>query len=85
VLAFAAHGPAHLYFTGRNASAADSLIAELKPKYPKVGLTFIEMDLSSLRTVKEAIVKNFNHDRLDILMNNAGVIAKVRVTYTKCM
>jgi NAD(P)-dependent dehydrogenase (short-subunit alcohol dehydrogenase family) len=34
------------------------------------------MDLSSLRTVKEGIVQGFHHDRLDILMNNAGIIAK---------
>jgi len=79
VIAFAAHDPAHIYFTGRNASAADSLIAELKLKYPNVELTFIEMDLSSLRSVKESIVKTFNHDHLDILMNNAGIIAKPAV------
>jgi NAD(P)-dependent dehydrogenase (short-subunit alcohol dehydrogenase family) len=34
------------------------------------------MDLSSLRTVKEGVVQSFRHDRLDILMNNAGIIAK---------
>jgi NAD(P)-dependent dehydrogenase (short-subunit alcohol dehydrogenase family) len=34
------------------------------------------MDLSSLHSVKDAIVKGFKHDRLDILMNNAGIIAK---------
>jgi NAD(P)-dependent dehydrogenase (short-subunit alcohol dehydrogenase family) len=39
-------------------------------------MTFVEMDLSSLRSVKNAIAKSFKHDRLDILMNNAGIIAK---------
>jgi NAD(P)-dependent dehydrogenase (short-subunit alcohol dehydrogenase family) len=44
--------------------------------HPNVELTFIEMDLSSLHSVKDAIVQGFKHDRLDILMNNAGIIAK---------
>jgi len=34
------------------------------------------MDLSSLQSVKEAIATNFKHHRLDILMNNAGIMAK---------
>jgi NAD(P)-dependent dehydrogenase (short-subunit alcohol dehydrogenase family) len=66
----------HIYFTGRNISAADALLAELKFSYPDLGVTFIEMELSSLQSVKEAITNNFKHDRLDILMNNAGIIAK---------
>lgn len=37
-------------------------------------MTFIELDLSSLSSVKEAIRK-FGHDRLDILMCNAGIMA----------
>jgi NAD(P)-dependent dehydrogenase (short-subunit alcohol dehydrogenase family) len=70
------HDPAHIYFTGRNVSAANSLKNELKAKHPTVGLTFIHMDLSSLRSVKDAIMKDFKHNRLDILMNNAGIMAK---------
>lgn len=73
--AFAAHAPTHIYFTGRNVPAADKLIEEIKSQHPKVDLTFIAMDLSSLRSVKDAIAKKFQHDRLDILMNNAGIIA----------
>ncbi|KAF2825716.1 NAD(P)-binding protein [Ophiobolus disseminans] len=76
VIAFAAHSPAHIYFTGRNAPAAKSLIAEVQGKCSNVTLTFIKMDLSSLRSVKEAVTQGFKHDRLDILMNNAGIIAK---------
>jgi NAD(P)-dependent dehydrogenase (short-subunit alcohol dehydrogenase family) len=76
VKAFAAHNPEHIYFTGRNASAAEALITEIKLKHPDTALTFIEMDLSSLRTVKDALATGFKHKRLDILMNNAGIIAK---------
>jgi NAD(P)-dependent dehydrogenase (short-subunit alcohol dehydrogenase family) len=76
IKAFVAHQPAHIYFTGRNASAANKLIADVKSAHPEVRMTFIEMELSSLRSVKNAITKGFKHDRLDILMNNAGIIAK---------
>lgn len=76
VRALAPHNPTHIYFTGRNVSAADSLISEIKAKHPSAALSFIELDLSSLRSVKEGLAKGFKHDRLDILMNNAGIIAK---------
>jgi NAD(P)-dependent dehydrogenase (short-subunit alcohol dehydrogenase family) len=76
IKALMAHNPAHMYFTGRNASAADNLIGEVNARYTNADLTFIKMDLSSLRSVKDAISKDFKHDRLDILMNNAGIMAK---------
>lgn len=76
VEAFAAHGPEHIYFSGRNTKSADALIAKLKQDFPSVGLTFVEMDLSSLRSVKDAISRSFKHQYLHILMNNAGIIAK---------
>jgi NAD(P)-dependent dehydrogenase (short-subunit alcohol dehydrogenase family) len=76
IRAFVAHQPEHIYLTGRNASAANALIADVQAAHPEVGLTFIQMDLSSLRSVKDAVAKGFKHDRLDILMNNAGIIAK---------
>lgn len=72
----AAHNPAHIYFTGRNVSAANALITDIKSKYPLAQLSFIKMDLSSMRSVKDSVAEGFKHDRLDILMNNAGIIAK---------
>ncbi|KAI4636976.1 hypothetical protein J4E93_010766 [Alternaria ventricosa] len=82
VRALAAHSPLHIYFTGRNVTAANALIADIKAKHPTTSLSFIKMDLSSLRAVKEAIAQEFKHDRLDILMNNAGIIAKPAVLST---
>jgi NAD(P)-dependent dehydrogenase (short-subunit alcohol dehydrogenase family) len=82
VRAFAAHNPLHIYFTGRNIDAADKLISDVKAEYPAASLSFIKMDLSSLRAVKESIAEGFKHDRLDILMNNAGIIAKPAVLST---
>ncbi|KAL0933757.1 oxidoreductase C736.13-like protein 2 [Colletotrichum truncatum] len=43
------------------------------PDYPP--LTFVQMDLASLSTVKRAIETTFTHDRLDVLINNAGIMA----------
>lgn len=73
--ALAAHNPAHIYFSGRNVEAGQKLIAEIKRKHGFESLTFVEMDLSSLASVKSAI-KSFSHDRLDVLMCNAGIMAK---------
>lgn len=68
MLALAKHSPAHIYFSGRNAEAAKSLIAEVQNANPSVGMTFVKMDMESLSSVKRACVSDFSHDRLDILM-----------------
>lgn len=72
----AAHNPAHVYFSGRNAKAGQALTSELSKEFPTVGSTFVEMDLSSLANVKSAVQKSFKHSRLDILINNAGIMAQ---------
>ncbi|RAO66617.1 uncharacterized protein BHQ10_002629 [Talaromyces amestolkiae] len=73
VIALAKHNPAHIYFTGRNNKAAQELIDEVQTGKPSVKLTFVKMDMTSLVSVKEAC-KEFVHDRLDVLMCNAGVM-----------
>ncbi|KAM0460185.1 hypothetical protein ACHAPV_004974, partial [Trichoderma viride] len=74
VQALAKHAPQHIYFTGRNRKAADAVINDIKAENSGVELTFLEMDFTSLESVKTGINK-FAHDRLDILMCNAGVMA----------
>ncbi|KAI1454759.1 oxidoreductase [Annulohypoxylon moriforme] len=73
VEALAKHDPAHIYFTGRNAQAGESLISNIKKTNPAVGMTFVKMDMKSLASVKKAC-DEFLHDRLDILMCNAGIM-----------
>ena len=73
VEALAKHEPAQIYFTGRNVTAAESLIAQIKISNPAVSLAFLEMDLSSLSSVKSAAAE-FAHDRLDVLVCNAGIM-----------
>ncbi|KAI3323855.1 putative short-chain dehydrogenase [Xylariaceae sp. AK1471] len=75
IKALAKRGPAHIYFTGRNAKAGDALITEIKKSNPSVGLTFLEMDFLSLASVKKG-VDQFVHNRLDVLMCNAGIMFK---------
>jgi NAD(P)-dependent dehydrogenase (short-subunit alcohol dehydrogenase family) len=69
-------GPAHIFFTGRNQKAADTIIARSKRAAPRVPVTFIRNDISSLKSTQEA-ADTFKAacDRLDILMLNAGIMA----------
>jgi len=74
-MAMANQHPAHIYFSGRNLSRAQELISDIHKTIPTASLTFIELDLSSLLSIKTAI-QQFSHKRLDILMCNAGIMAK---------
>ncbi|TVY22488.1 putative oxidoreductase [Lachnellula hyalina] len=74
IRALAKHEPEHIYFSGRNKKAGELLIAHIRETNPSVSLTFLEMDLCSLSSVKAASEK-FAHKRLDILICNAGIMA----------
>jgi len=71
---FAGAHPDHLYFTGRNTKAATEVIAEISRISPSTKATFLECDLGSRATIREAL-KNFVSDRLDIFIANAGVMS----------
>ncbi|KAF2468705.1 NAD(P)-binding protein [Lindgomyces ingoldianus] len=71
----AVHNPGHIYFSGRNARSGNALIEEIRNKHPDVGITFVDMDLSSMESISAAL-KSFVHDRLDTLINNAGIMAQ---------
>lgn len=72
---FAKHN-AHVYLAARMPSKAESAIAEIKKAVPTANITFLELDLASLASVKKA-AETFksSSDRLDVLLNNAGVMA----------
>ncbi|KAM5341855.1 hypothetical protein ACJ41O_014886 [Fusarium nematophilum] len=70
ILTLARHGPSHIYFTGRSSTSASSLIQALG----SVPSTFLECDLASLASVRAAASK-FQHDRLDVFVANAGIMA----------
>ncbi|KAF4343526.1 alcohol dehydrogenase Bli-4 [Fusarium beomiforme] len=70
ILTLASHKPSHIYFTGRSSSSASSLISTISP----VPATFLECDLTSIASMRSA-AKKFTHDRLDIFIANAGIMA----------
>jgi NAD(P)-dependent dehydrogenase (short-subunit alcohol dehydrogenase family) len=72
----AAHNPAHIYFSGRSEKPGRALIEDVKKNCPGVDMTFVRMDLTSLESVKRAVAEQFVHDRLDIVINNAGIMAQ---------
>ena len=75
-LSYAAHGPAHIYFTGRSQRSADKLIEEVSSKFPNTPITFVQCDLASLDSVQNAAKQLLSKiDRLDIFNANAGVMA----------
>ena len=71
----AKHNP-HIYLAARTPSKAESAIADIKGTAPNANITFLELDLASLESVKKAAdTFNAKSDRLDVLINNAGVMA----------
>ncbi|KAK4234215.1 short-chain dehydrogenase TIC 32, chloroplastic [Achaetomium macrosporum] len=70
------HNPAHILFTGRKAKSAQETIAKAKAAAPDVQVTFVEVDLANLDSVKAAGQKiAADLSRLDVLMCNAGIMA----------
>lgn len=70
------HRPSHIYFSGRNKSSAEAVIAKARSAAPDVEVTFIEADISSLASVKQAATEFLSQNqRLDLLMLNAGIMA----------
>ncbi|ETI27222.1 hypothetical protein G647_09905 [Cladophialophora carrionii CBS 160.54] len=72
----AQHGPAHIYFSGRNARNAQSVIDKVRRTNPDVPVTFIQCDLADLSAVKTAAAEFLAQaQRLDVLYANAGIMA----------
>ncbi|KAK4499253.1 hypothetical protein PRZ48_009766 [Zasmidium cellare] len=76
ILELSKHQPAHIYFSGRNQTKANELIARVQKTSPNVPVTFIKCDIASLKSVQEAAATfKSQAERLDILMLNAGIMA----------
>jgi NAD(P)-dependent dehydrogenase (short-subunit alcohol dehydrogenase family) len=78
VLQLAKHNPAVIYLTARTAARANAAIEEIHQAVPasKGKIRFLELDLGSFGSVmKAADVFAGLSDRLDVLMNNAGLMA----------
>ena len=75
----AKHNPKRIFLGARTAARGNAAIAEIEKATPSIKdkITFLEMDLASFSSLQRA-AKTFasQADRLDILMNNAGVMAQ---------
>lgn len=60
----------------RNTQKGDKVVQEIKQTHPNASIDVRKLDLSSLKSI-QAFSESFNSDynRLDILINNAGVMA----------
>ncbi|KAL1302232.1 hypothetical protein AAFC00_002657 [Neodothiora populina] len=76
VLQLAKHEPKEIYLAARTESKALKAIEEIKAAVPNAAITFLKLDLTDFKSVESA-AKEFTSksDRLDILLNNAGVMA----------
>ncbi|KAM5353306.1 hypothetical protein ACJZ2D_016792 [Fusarium nematophilum] len=71
------HSPALIFLGARSETKANAAITEIREAAPDVApISFIELDLDSSESIKRAV--NLFHaksSRLDILINNAGIMA----------
>ncbi|KAH8665558.1 hypothetical protein BGZ61DRAFT_461875 [Ilyonectria robusta] len=78
VLQLVKHNPAAIYLTARTATRGNAAIQDIEKAVPaaKGKIKFLELDLGSFASIKKA-ADSFatQSERLDILMNNAGLMA----------
>lgn len=76
VLQLSKHNPARLYMTARSKAKYDTALADIKKQNPDANVSFLELDLASFASIKDAASTVLaENDRLDVLMNNAGIMA----------
>ncbi|RBQ81071.1 hypothetical protein FVER14953_06705 [Fusarium verticillioides] len=84
--AFSTQSPAHIILAGRSPSKAKESIDELKAKFPDVDYRFLEVDLSSQESVRNAakqVLSWSDIPTIDLIINSAGVMAIQERTLTK--
>ncbi|KAI9733475.1 MAG: hypothetical protein M1818_007223 [Claussenomyces sp. TS43310] len=76
VLQLAKHNPKEIILAARSADRAEAAITRIKDKVASANIVFLPLDLTSFKSVAGA-AKTINDStgRLDILMNNAGIMA----------
>ncbi|KAI4111841.1 MAG: hypothetical protein LQ339_000300 [Xanthoria mediterranea] len=76
VLQLAKHNPARIFLAARTPSKAEAAIKEIKTAVPSANISYLKLDLCSFKSISAA-AQDFQSQspRLDILMNNAGIMA----------
>lgn len=72
----AKHNPAHIYMAARNSAKAEATIVELKRENPNIApIAIMELNLASFESIRLAAAGfNSESERLDLLINNAGIM-----------
>lgn len=75
ILQLARHNPAKIYMGARSEVKANLAISVIKQTVPETNIIFLHLNLASFTSIKGAADKILSdNERLDILMNNAGVM-----------
>ncbi|KAF2428849.1 NAD(P)-binding protein [Tothia fuscella] len=70
------HKPKRVFLAARTASKAEAAISEIKAMTPDANVTHLSLDLMSFDSIKNASSQfQSQSDRLDVLLNNAGIMA----------
>jgi NAD(P)-dependent dehydrogenase (short-subunit alcohol dehydrogenase family) len=82
---FLAHGhPSSILLLGRTQSKAESVIHEVKSISPDTTVEFININLASFASIRAAaLVINSSVTKIDVLINNAGIMGVKDYTLTK--
>ncbi len=78
LLHLAAHNPSKIYLCARSQAKYDAAMKGISARIPNAAsmVQYLELDLTSLASVQSAAQTFLNENsRLDILMNNAGIMA----------
>lgn len=72
----AKHNPSRIYLAARTPSKGEAAVAEIKGAVPSAQIIFLPLDLASFGSISSAVnLFKAQSKRLDILMNNAGIMA----------
>ncbi|KAK5013086.1 oxidoreductase [Cryomyces antarcticus] len=84
ILQLAKHEPKQMFLAARSQAKAESAVTEIKKTVPNAAITILPLDLSSFDSVKKAVdMFKSRSDRLDLLINNAGIMATPYSTTTE--
>ncbi|KAK7419275.1 hypothetical protein QQX98_003427 [Neonectria punicea] len=82
-LAIASQAPGKLILASRTQAKLEDVAADIKTKYPNVSAKAVTLDLSSIESIRVAAADiNAHLNRLDVLINNAGITLQARDTIT---
>lgn len=82
----ARHSPERIILVSRNKAKVDPVLEEIKAINPDIKITFVECELTdfdSVRKAAEQILSDDNINKIDVVINNAGVMNVKKYTTDK--